>query len=137
MTIPAGETDDEDGAAAMCLAVPGKILDISDDGPLTMAHVDFGGVTKKICLAYLPDARVGEYVIVHVGFAIQRLDEASALATLELFGSAGLLEEEFGDPWTASAGSLPDLHPPVTPATPASVPEPATAAPEPMSGGGA
>jgi hydrogenase expression/formation protein HypC len=62
-----------------------------------MATVDFGGLTKEVCLAYIPDVEVGEYVIVHVGFAIQRLDEASALQTLATFEKLGILEEEFGD----------------------------------------
>lgn len=68
-----------------------------------MARVDFGGVVKDVCLAYLPDAEVGEYVIVHVGFALQRLDEESARASLELFEQLGLLDEEFGDAWERAA----------------------------------
>jgi hydrogenase expression/formation protein HypC len=64
-----------------------------------MARVDFGGVVKDVCLAYVPDAEVDEYVIVHVGFALQRLDEESARASLDLFAQLGLLEEEFGDAW--------------------------------------
>lgn len=59
-----------------------------------MADVDFGGVRKEVCLQYIPDAAVGEYVIVHVGFAIQRLDERSALETLAAFARMGLLAEE-------------------------------------------
>jgi hydrogenase expression/formation protein HypC len=59
-----------------------------------MAHVDFGGVRKEVCLAYIPDAQVGEYTIVHVGFALTKIDEASAMETLELFKSVGLLDEE-------------------------------------------
>ena len=66
----------------MCLAVPGRVLTIYAERGTTMADVDFGGARKKVCLAYLPETQVGEYVIVHVGFAIQRLDEASALETL-------------------------------------------------------
>lgn len=65
------------------------------DGTL-MADVDFGGVRKDVCLQYVPDATVGEYVVVHVGFAIQRLDEASAKQTLANFEQLGILEEEFG-----------------------------------------
>jgi hydrogenase expression/formation protein HypC len=59
-----------------------------------MATVDFGGVRKEVCLAYVPDVVVGDYTIVHVGFALTRLDEASALETLELFKSVGLLDDE-------------------------------------------
>jgi hydrogenase expression/formation protein HypC len=68
-----------------------------------MAKVDFGGVVKDVCLAYLPDIQVGDYAIVHVGFALQRLDEKSALATLALFEEIGALEEEFGDAWARAA----------------------------------
>lgn len=80
----------------MCLAVPGKILSIEEQDGTRMAKVDFGGVVKDVCLAYLPDIGVGDYTIVHVGFAIQKLDEASALETLALFQGMGLLEEELG-----------------------------------------
>ena len=59
----------------MCLAVPGRVLSVAEQDGTTMAQVDFGGLQKEVCLAYIPDVQVGEYVIVHVGFAIQRLDE--------------------------------------------------------------
>jgi hydrogenase expression/formation protein HypC len=63
----------------MCLAIPGKIISISSDEPLTrMGKVDFGGILKEASLAYVPDAGIGDYVIVHVGFAISRLDENEA-----------------------------------------------------------
>jgi len=87
----------------MCLAVPGRVLEIEERDGTRMATVDFGGVVKEVCLEYLPDLRVGEYAIVHVGFALQRLDEQEALRTLELFASLGMLQEEFGDPWEAAA----------------------------------
>ena len=80
----------------MCLAVPGRVLSITEVDGTSMAQVVFGGVSKDVCLEYVPDAAVGEYVIVHVGFAIQRLDEESATRTLETFERMGLLEEEFG-----------------------------------------
>ncbi len=69
----------------MCLAVPGKILSINEDAEPLMrtAKVDFGGVVREVSLAYVPDANVGDYVIVHVGFALNRLDEADALQVLE------------------------------------------------------
>ncbi len=89
----------------MCLAVPGKVLDIEDRDGTRMATVDFGGVLKEVCLEYLPDLRVGEYAIVHVGFALQRLDEESAKRTLQLFENLGMLEEEFGDPWATAAAT--------------------------------
>lgn len=87
----------------MCLAVPGRVVGVEDRDGTPMARVDFGGVAKDVCLAYVPDARVGEYVIVHVGFALQRLDEESARASLELFEQLGLLDEEFGDAWERAA----------------------------------
>ena len=68
----------------MCLGIPGKVVEIRDDGALRMARVDFGGVRKEACLAYLPEVAIGDYVIVHVGFAISQLDEEEALKTLDL-----------------------------------------------------
>jgi hydrogenase expression/formation protein HypC len=63
----------------MCLAIPGKIESISGDDPLTrMGKVNFGGIVKEASLAFVPEAQVGDYVIVHVGFALSRLDEAEA-----------------------------------------------------------
>jgi hydrogenase expression/formation protein HypC len=81
----------------MCLALPGQIIGLEDDDGVPMATVSFGGVEKQVCLQYVPDAVIGEYVVVHVGFAIQRLDEVSALATLANFEELGLLEDELGD----------------------------------------
>lgn len=78
----------------MCLGVPGRIDEIWEADGTRMASVDFGGVRKEVCLAYLPDAIVGDYTIVHVGFALTRIDEKSAMETLELFKSVGLLDEE-------------------------------------------
>lgn len=80
----------------MCLAVPGRIAEIFDAQGTRMATLDFGGITKQVCLAYLPDAVVGDYAIVHVGFAISRIDEASAQETLRQFRELGILEEELG-----------------------------------------
>jgi hydrogenase expression/formation protein HypC len=71
----------------MCLAVPGRITSVTQVEDVAMAQIDFGGVTKEVCLAYVPDAAVGDYVIVHVGFAIQRLDEHSARASPSSNGS--------------------------------------------------
>ncbi|MEV7402628.1 HypC/HybG/HupF family hydrogenase formation chaperone [Streptomyces sp. NPDC091267] len=81
----------------MCLAVPGRVLSTAEVDGTVMAEVDFGGVRKEVCLQYIPDVTVGEYVIVHVGFAIQRLDERSAQDTLANFERLGILAEEFGD----------------------------------------
>ena len=87
----------------MCLAVPGRVESVSEQDGQTMAQVDFGGLRKEVCLAYIPDVQVGEYVIVHVGFALQKLDEESALATLANFERLGIMEEEFGDGFAIAA----------------------------------
>ena len=80
----------------MCLGVPGRVEEVWEANGTRMATVDFGGVRKEVCLAYVPDIAVGDYTIVHVGFALTKLDEKSALETLEMFRSVGLLDEEFG-----------------------------------------
>jgi hydrogenase expression/formation protein HypC len=87
----------------MCLAVPGRVLSLAEVDGTLMAEVDFGGVRKAVCMQYIPDVRVDEYVVVHVGFAIQRLDEKSAQETLADFERLGILEEEFGDGFTLAA----------------------------------
>jgi hydrogenase expression/formation protein HypC len=87
----------------MCLAVPGKVIEIFERDGTLMAHVDFGGVRKEACLEYVPDMQLGDYAIVHVGFALQRLDEATALETLRLFRELGELDMEFGDHWGRAA----------------------------------
>lgn len=87
----------------MCLAVPGRVLSVEEKDGTTMAEVDFGGLRKEVCLEYIPDITIGEYVIVHVGFAIQRLDEESAQQTLANFERLGILQEEFGDGFELAA----------------------------------
>ena len=77
----------------MCLAVPGKILSVSGEDFARMARVSFGGIVKEVSLAYVPEASEGEYVIVHVGFAISVVDEAEALQTFEYLKQMGDLEE--------------------------------------------
>ncbi|WP_327738205.1 HypC/HybG/HupF family hydrogenase formation chaperone [Streptomyces nojiriensis] len=117
----------------MCLAVPGRVLDIGEKDGTRMATVDFGGVQKEVCLEYLPDLQVGEYAIVHVGFALQRLDEESAKQTLELFAQLGMLQEEFGDPWEQAAAAGGDPWPFADDPDPdpeAGRPAPALAAPQ-------
>jgi len=69
----------------MCLAIPGKILEIDRDSRPRMGKVSFGGIQKQVCLDWVPEARVGEYVIVHVGFALNTVDEEEAKETLKLF----------------------------------------------------
>jgi hydrogenase expression/formation protein HypC len=68
----------------MCLGVPGKIVEIYEAGGLQMGKVDFGGVTREACLAYVPEAQVGDYTIIHVGFALNIISEEEAKETLEL-----------------------------------------------------
>lgn len=68
----------------MCLAVPGRIVRIVEERGLRMGDVDFGGVTRRVCLAYVPEASAGDYAIVHAGFAISTLDQQVAARTLEL-----------------------------------------------------
>jgi len=65
----------------MCLGIPGRIIETNDNALMRMGKVDFGGIVREVCLAYVPEARVGDYVIVHVGFAISQLDEEEARET--------------------------------------------------------
>ena len=79
----------------MCLAIPGEVIDIVATGPLAMGTVDFGGIRKDVCLACVPDVAVGDYVIVHVGFAISRLDAEEAARTLQILAAMGdIIEAE-------------------------------------------
>lgn len=80
----------------MCLGVPGKIVEIYEKGGLKMAKVDFGGIFREACLDYVPDAKVGEYCIIHVGFAISILSESEAMETLDLLKQISNIEEELG-----------------------------------------
>lgn len=79
----------------MCLAVPGQVLSIEED-QIRTATVSFGGVTKSVSLALVPEARVGDYVIVHVGFAISKLDEEAARLTLETYADMAASDPERG-----------------------------------------
>lgn len=78
----------------MCLAIPGRIASIHDDRGLRMGRVDFGGVVKEVCLAYVPEAGVGDYALVHVGFAITTIDPAEAETALATFDEIEKLERE-------------------------------------------
>lgn len=78
----------------MCLAIPGRVEEVSSDGDIRMGRVNFGGVVKRVCLDYVPDIVVGDYTIVHVGFALSKIDRKSAEQTLALFRQMGMLEEE-------------------------------------------
>lgn len=77
----------------MCLAIPGKISGLHDSAGVPMAKVDFGGITRDACMSYLPEAIVGDYVLVHVGFAISRLDEEEAAKTYQYLSEMDQLTE--------------------------------------------
>ena len=77
----------------MCLAIPGRVEQIIE-GDVRIGRVNFGGVVKSVCLDYVPEVVVGDYTIVHVGFALSKIDEKTALETLELFEKMGALQEE-------------------------------------------
>ena len=68
----------------MCLAIPGKVLEIDRNAQPVMGTVSFGGIQKQVCLEWIPEVTVGEYVIVHVGFAISKMNEQEALETLDI-----------------------------------------------------
>ncbi|HLC05901.1 MAG TPA: HypC/HybG/HupF family hydrogenase formation chaperone [Anaerolineales bacterium] len=78
----------------MCLGVPGKIVEIYQTDGLKMGKIDFGGVQREACLEYVPEARIGDYTVIHVGFAISRLSEEEAMASLEILRQVVDLEEE-------------------------------------------
>ena len=78
----------------MCLGVPGKIIEVKEDPTgMTMGRVTFGGIVKEVCLAYTPDVAEGDYVVVHVGFAISQIDEDEAQKVFEYLKEMGELEE--------------------------------------------
>ncbi len=77
----------------MCLAIPGKISGLHENAGVPMARVDFGGITRDACMSYLPEAIVGDYVLVHVGFAISRLDEEEAARTYQYLSEMDQLSE--------------------------------------------
>ena len=93
----------------MCLAIPGKVVDIAQENGLRMGRVDFGGVIKRVCLDYVPEVEIGDYTIVHVGFALSKIDEEEALKTLEMLSQMGALEEELaeGDEAFARSAAVP------------------------------
>jgi hydrogenase expression/formation protein HypC len=94
----------------MCLGVPGKVLSIEPDLlGMNMGKVSFGGITKQVCLAYVPDVEIGEYVVVHVGFAISKIDEEEARRVFELLHEMGELAElEVPQPESAMVPGRPD-----------------------------
>ena len=87
----------------MCLGVPGKIIEIKYDNGIRMGNIDFGGVVREACLEALPDAVVGDYTIVHAGFALSILSEAEAMETLTLLREISMFDDA-GDTQSAVAG---------------------------------
>ena len=90
----------------MCLGIPGKVLEIREQDSLPMGKVEFGGIVKEVCLAYVPETQVGDYVLVHVGFAISKIDEEEAR---EIFSYIEQIEQ---------LGELQDTEPPLPAAGP-------------------
>jgi hydrogenase expression/formation protein HypC len=87
----------------MCLGIPGEVVARPETGGLAMGTVDFGGLRKEVCLAYVPEARVGDFVIVHVGFAIAQVDRDEAHRTLAVLRAmAGAVAGELGEPLPGS-----------------------------------
>jgi hydrogenase expression/formation protein HypC len=80
----------------MCLGVPGKITSIYDKDGMKMGKVDFGGVIRETCLDFVPEAEIGDYTVIHVGFAISVLSEEEAQKTLDMLREIGQLGEELG-----------------------------------------
>ena len=82
----------------MCLAIPGKVIELYETNGMKMGKLDFGGALREACLEYLPDIQVGDYTIVHVGFGISKVDEEEAMETMEMLREMEML-----------AGELPEL----------------------------
>lgn len=78
----------------MCLGVPGKVIELYEANGMKMAKVDFGGIVKEACMEYLPEVKVGDYTIVHVGFGLSILDEQEAAETMELFRQIEAVAED-------------------------------------------
>lgn len=93
----------------MCLAVPGKVLSIDNTPEMPMGKVSFGGIAKNVCFAYVPEVKVGDYVIVHAGFALNQLNEEEANEVFDLLRQMGDLGEleEGAEPLPASPGAAP------------------------------
>ena len=80
----------------MCLAIPGKLVAKSEESGILCGRVEFGGIARMACLDFLPEAEIGDYVLVHVGFAISRIDEEEAKLTLSYLEELGELTAELG-----------------------------------------
>ena len=78
----------------MCLAIPGKVIELYESNGMKMARIDFGGVVKEACMEYLPDVKLGDYTIIHVGFGLSILDEKEAFETMDLLKQIEAMGEE-------------------------------------------
>jgi hydrogenase expression/formation protein HypC len=78
----------------MCLGIPGKIVEIFEKNAVKMAKVDFSGVVQEVCIETLPEAKIGNYAIVHAGFALNLLDEEEAKETLDLLNELSMIDED-------------------------------------------
>ena len=78
----------------MCLGIPGKVTELYELNGMNMAKVDFGGVIKEACMAYLPDIKVGDYTLIHVGFGLSIIDEKEAKETMDLLNQIASFQEE-------------------------------------------
>ena len=92
----------------MCLAIPGKVLEIDRETQPTMGTVSFGGIQKRVCIEWVPEVKVGDYVLVHVGFALHTIDEQEALETLKLLSEMGDLAAELSQEDPAAPDSRGD-----------------------------
>ena len=81
----------------MCLAIPGRVDEVFEENGLKMGKVNLGGIVKRVCLDFVPEIEVSDYSIVHVGFAIERVDQETAEKTLDVFRKMGVLDEELAD----------------------------------------
>jgi len=78
----------------MCLGIPGKVVDLYEVNGMKMAKIDFSGVIKEACMEYLPEIKIGDYTIIHVGFGLSIVDEVEAKETMELLNQIAAMEEE-------------------------------------------
>jgi hydrogenase expression/formation protein HypC len=95
----------------MCLAIPGKVLEIDPVTQPKMGNVSFGGIQKRVCIEWVPEVAVGDYVLVHVGFALSKIDEQEALETLKLLSEMGDLAEELSGDGDPSETKTPEAPP--------------------------
>jgi len=78
----------------MCLGIPGKVTELYELNGMNMAKVDFGGIIKEACMAYLPEIKVGDYTLIHVGFGLSIIDEEEAKETMDLLNQIASFQEE-------------------------------------------